>query len=174
MSALLRFNGTPTVQQLTPTLPAESEAVATIRPLLHPSAVATGEFRHDSRRVVTSCWVGTALVWDVASGQSLCEPWESPRSVGCAALSRDGERLIIGYYDRSTIYEVPVFSGPVPFQPLTARRAVVAWNDSEAGVPLRLFKRTWENPRPDVIIDRIDFVSRKTEAAPFLVALTAE
>src|SRR5436309_15842141 len=70
MSALLRFNGTPTVQQLTPTLPAESEAVATIRPLLHPAAVATGEFRHDSRRVVTSCWMGTVPVWDVSTGST--------------------------------------------------------------------------------------------------------
>jgi len=39
---------------------------------------------------------------------------------------------------------------------------------------LQVFKSTWDNPRPDIEIETIDFVSRMTRAAPFLVAITAE
>jgi len=39
---------------------------------------------------------------------------------------------------------------------------------------MRLYKSTFPNPRPDVAISRIDYVSTMTEAAPFLVGLTLE
>jgi hypothetical protein len=37
-----------------------------------------------------------------------------------------------------------------------------------------LFRQTWRNPKPDVRIDHVDFVSAKRSSAPFLVAITAE
>jgi hypothetical protein len=39
---------------------------------------------------------------------------------------------------------------------------------------LRLYVATWKNPRREVRIKRIDFVSHMTSAAPFLVAITAD
>jgi hypothetical protein len=41
-------------------------------------------------------------------------------------------------------------------------------------LPRRLYHRAWENPRPDVEVRSIDFVSRGTRSGPFLVALTVE
>ncbi len=61
--------------------------------------------------------------------------------------------------------------------PKDATRAVIAWsgpNPTDAGGRLRLFKRTWANPRPEVEVESIDFTSTMTQCAPFLVALTLE
>jgi hypothetical protein len=56
--------------------------------------------------------------------------------------------------------------------------AKLAWHDKrgspESPEYVRLFKFTWENPRPSQPIDTLDFISHLSEAAPFLVALTAE
>jgi hypothetical protein len=38
----------------------------------------------------------------------------------------------------------------------------------------RLYITTWQNPRPDVVIGSLDYISAMTEAAPFLIAITAE
>ncbi|RJP28570.1 MAG: hypothetical protein C4527_11580 [Candidatus Omnitrophota bacterium] len=40
--------------------------------------------------------------------------------------------------------------------------------------PLRLFKTTWKNPRPDQEVTSIDYVSTMSDAAPFLLAITVE
>jgi len=37
-----------------------------------------------------------------------------------------------------------------------------------------MFEMTWENERPDVAIESLDFISRKTGTAPILFAITAE
>ncbi len=42
------------------------------------------------------------------------------------------------------------------------------------GSKIWLFKRAWENPRPDVEIQSIDCLSRTAEAAPSLIASRAE
>jgi hypothetical protein len=48
----------------------------------------------------------------------------------------------------------------------------VAW---VGGRPLRvLFRKTWTNPSPEKPIASFDFVSTQREAAPFLLAATAE
>ena len=39
---------------------------------------------------------------------------------------------------------------------------------------IRIFEQTWTNPRPDVQIATLDFVSKMTKCAPFLIAVTAE
>ena len=43
-----------------------------------------------------------------------------------------------------------------------------------AGYDVVLYKFRWPNPRPEVEIRSIDFKSAMTEAAPFLIAITAE
>ena len=57
---------------------------------------------------------------------------------------------------------------------------VVAWvgqntySRNRGNRKIRLFKSTWENPRPHVRVTTIDFVSTMKQAAPFLIAITAE
>lgn len=56
---------------------------------------------------------------------------------------------------------------------------VVAWtgvNESsrQGGRKIRLFKTTWENPRPDSVIESLDFIATHSRACPFLVAVTTE
>jgi len=60
-----------------------------------------------------------------------------------------------------------------------ATRATVAWTGPNPQAPardafLRLFKRTWDNPRPEVEVESFDFTSTGTRCAPFLIALTVE
>ena len=38
----------------------------------------------------------------------------------------------------------------------------------------RLFVTSWDNPQPEAELESLDFVSMVTDAAPFLVAITAE
>jgi hypothetical protein len=59
--------------------------------------------------------------------------------------------------------------------------AVVAWRGANPrsrakgnGDAIRLFKRTWQNPYPDVEITALDFVAENAGTHPGLVALTAE
>jgi hypothetical protein len=39
---------------------------------------------------------------------------------------------------------------------------------------LRLYQTCWTNPRPEVEVRTVDFVSAMTGSAPFLIALTVE
>jgi len=60
-------------------------------------------------------------------------------------------------------------------QPLD-KNSVVAWSikpprDADNKT---LFKSTWENPLPDGEIKNIDYISAGSDAAPFLIAITAE
>jgi hypothetical protein len=52
---------------------------------------------------------------------------------------------------------------------------IAAWRaQDDAGRDVVLFATAWTNPLPDVQISSIDVVSTMTNAAPFLVAVTAE
>ncbi len=64
-------------------------------------------------------------------------------------------------------------------EPKEVKSAVIAWSGSNAaaegaGASLRLFKRTYDNPKPDLVIETVDFVSAGAESAPFLIAVTLE
>jgi hypothetical protein len=48
-------------------------------------------------------------------------------------------------------------------------RAIVAWKKTR-----RLLKSTWVNPEPDAAITTIDYISKMTDSAPFLVAITVD
>jgi outer membrane lipoprotein-sorting protein len=55
------------------------------------------------------------------------------------------------------------------------RRATTVWmGRNAADFIVRLFVSTRENPLPELSIESIDFVSDMADAAPFLIALTAE
>jgi WD40 repeat protein len=67
-----------------------------------------------------------------------------------------------------------------PDDPVGATGAVIAWKGNNPATKIagtrgiRLFKRTWENPAPDIEVTTVDFVAEHESAYPFLVALTAE
>jgi hypothetical protein len=55
------------------------------------------------------------------------------------------------------------------------KRAVVVWNSTNrALLPVRLFRTTWVNPKPETEIRTLDYCSDMAEAAPFLIAITAD
>ena len=52
--------------------------------------------------------------------------------------------------------------------------AQVVWSSTNQMGTIRLFKSTWENPKPEVPVHALDFVSSMTQCAPFLLAITVE
>jgi WD40 repeat protein len=108
-----------------------------------------------------------------------------------AAVSSDGARrgdelgsYIIHYIDGRRV-EIPIVVGKDLADwwsqaDQTNMNFVIAWTGRNPCASwyhrtIRLFKTTWENPRPAVRIRQFDFVSDKlTPGKPFLVALTAE
>ncbi|HEY5914556.1 MAG TPA: protein kinase [Verrucomicrobiae bacterium] len=90
------------------------------------------------------------------------------------------------YADQQT-RRVPIVYGrdvrswwTAPNEPLLASDSVLAWigsnreAEANAGRSLRLFVANWENPRPHVEVETVDFLSGETDAQPFLAAMTAE
>ncbi|MBI4327347.1 MAG: hypothetical protein HY674_19100, partial [Chloroflexi bacterium] len=60
-----------------------------------------------------------------------------------------------------------------------ATDAMEAWAGTNrvnkaAGTSIHVYKRTWPNPRADVAIESIDFVSKMARPAPFLIAVTVD
>jgi eukaryotic-like serine/threonine-protein kinase len=54
-----------------------------------------------------------------------------------------------------------------------------AWTEAnpifaEHAESLRIYRLVWDNPRPSVAVESIDFISSLTRCAPFLIAITAE
>jgi tetratricopeptide (TPR) repeat protein len=95
------------------------------------------------------------------------------------AQARIGSYVI--HYADGTIAEVPLRTGEELAEwqasggPKDLPHAHIAWlgtNPLKARV--QLFKHTWENSRPDVPVETLDFRSDMTAAAPFLIAITAD
>ncbi len=60
-------------------------------------------------------------------------------------------------------------------KPRDLARATVAWTGKNPrGQVVQLFHSRWDNPRPEAVIEKIDFVSTLTDCASFLLAITAE
>ena len=58
-------------------------------------------------------------------------------------------------------------------------RGKVAWQGTNEATTsnkggIRLYLTTWENPKPEKKVVRIDYSSKNTDAAPFCVSMTAE
>jgi hypothetical protein len=98
----------------------------------------------------------------------------------------DGESVAtyrIHYLDGQTL-DVPVIGGHETanwwFRPAAgANNFDVAWigDNPEAklsGYKIRLIHSAWTNPRPDVSIVSLDFISTSARTAPFIVAITTE
>ena len=49
-----------------------------------------------------------------------------------------------------------------------------AWSSKREPTSLRLYSSSWQNPKPDVAVESIDYFSEDTECAPFLIAITCE
>jgi WD40 repeat protein/predicted Ser/Thr protein kinase len=61
--------------------------------------------------------------------------------------------------------------------PTYASEALTVWQTPYDEVPnamLRLFRFTWTNPRPEVELKDVDFISALSGSAPFLIAITVE
>lgn len=91
------------------------------------------------------------------------------------------------YYADQTSIEIPIRYHvdtcdwwELEHLPTELPEAVVAWRGAnprsrkEGNKSIRLFKRTWENPRPDLEVTTLDVVAEHERTHPFLVALTAE
>jgi WD40 repeat protein len=86
------------------------------------------------------------------------------------------------FYADGSAAEVPIRLGHETadwWGEFAARRlpgaAQIAWRGrTPAGRAIRLFRHSWVNPRPEVQVIRLDFVSARQAPAPFLVAITAE
>jgi hypothetical protein len=48
------------------------------------------------------------------------------------------------------------------------------WSSKHHPIFFRLYASTWRNPKDDVKVTSVDFVSLETECAPFLLAITAQ
>jgi len=102
-----------------------------------------------------------------------------------AAAGTQIAAFVVRFKDGKTA-EVPVVYGEdvsdwwqYPQNRFKGSRGKVVWVGSNPacrglGGWLKLYKTSWENPRPGVEIASIDYVSSLTSAAPFLVAVTAE
>lgn len=91
-------------------------------------------------------------------------------------------------YDNSAPVELPLvfgedvrdwWCGPGDDPTLDLANATVVWTGENpatkrSNAVLRLYKRTWANPRPDLVVKSIDFSSAMTRCAPFIVAVTVE
>lgn len=86
------------------------------------------------------------------------------------------------HYANGDTWEIPILFGvdvrdwrPMHDPDAPAHGPVVAWRGRDkAGLEIVLFQTQWANPLPDVQITSIDLVSSMTNAAPFLVAVTAQ
>jgi hypothetical protein len=94
----------------------------------------------------------------------------------------DGERVgeyVVHFADGQTqsiplLYQRSLIDWWVKTATDKPSNAEIAWHGSHRMSKVSLFKYTWTNPSPEKVIDRIDFVSAMTKAAPFLVAVTCE
>jgi tetratricopeptide (TPR) repeat protein len=105
--------------------------------------------------------------------------------VGAGQMKQDGTEVGVYrlHYADGQQKEIPIIYGEHlrdhspewdPREPL-ARNTKVAWDgDTPLKTRIRLFETTWENERPDVAIESLDFISRKAGTAPILFAITVE
>jgi len=107
--------------------------------------------------------------------------------LGTGLVERDGlpiGKVVVRYADAQT-REIPVVYGRHVrdwwFDPKLPRPkgGVVAWSGLNQasrlkGMAIQLYKVSWENPLPDLIVDSIDLVSLMTDSAPFFIAATAD
>lgn len=108
---------------------------------------------------------------------------------GAGFVDREGQQIgsyVIHYADGQT-NNVPIVYGEdvrdwwaYPQLSKKTKRARVAWIGRNQAIKahflllLQLFRLPWENPRPEVVIESIDFRACEADSIPFLIAITAE
>lgn len=103
---------------------------------------------------------------------------------GAGWSTRDGTRIgsYVVHYDDEQEQTIPIVYGEdvrdwnaSSDRSTKLTRGTIVWSAiNNAKFPVRLFKTTWVNPWPEKEITTIDFVSAMADAAPFLLAVTAE
>jgi RNA polymerase sigma factor (sigma-70 family) len=105
---------------------------------------------------------------------------------GNAFGANDGTEIgtYIVYYENRTEERIPIIYGKDvrdwwrSSDPEPPSRAKVAWAGKNAAAgevdEIRLFSSEWQNPHPDTKVMAIDFETKNTACAPFLMALTLE
>ncbi len=99
-----------------------------------------------------------------------------------ATHSSEDEGKQVGVYAvrfaDGTQEEIPIVYGrdvrdwtPNASDPADLQGAKLAWTGQDGH---RVYMTTWQNPRPDVEIASLDFISKLTKCGPFLIAITAE
>ena len=84
------------------------------------------------------------------------------------------------HYADSSEREIPIITGEdlrdwVQHDEDAIRHGEVVWKGKTPnGLPVRVFRSHWDNPQPEVEIKSIDYVSKMTDASPFLIAVTGE
>jgi hypothetical protein len=97
----------------------------------------------------------------------------------------DRQQSVIEIFSTQHLLDVwgPICTSEVPLRErcVSSRGTELAWassrvpeEKSEMLNSVRLYKTRFENPRPDAEILTIDYISTRTEAAPFLLGLTTE
>jgi hypothetical protein len=102
----------------------------------------------------------------------------------CGWSAPDGTTIgsYIVHYDRAGKQLIPIVYGQdvrdwnaSNDSSTRVERGKIVWNNiNRARRPVRLFRTTWVNPRPEIRIATLDYVSNLSDAAPFLLAITAE
>jgi eukaryotic-like serine/threonine-protein kinase len=155
-----------------------------VRGIVQLASTFLAEFRPDYPDTVTGIpieQVAAKLHFLHGTGWSTGEPEEGERGVEIA-------RYVIHYADGQTT-EAPVrYAEDVrnwQFMPETDamerggaqpvwKGPQERWRESWSKAGVRLYLKTWVNPRPNVRIESLDFVSTFTASAPFLLAITAD
>lgn len=101
----------------------------------------------------------------------------------CGWPAQDGTVIgkFIVHYDNGEAREIPIVYGEDVLDWWTATDGHsaprVAWSGPNAanpnGPPKSIYLTVWVNPLPDIAVRSVDYVSAMSDAAPFLIALTA-
>jgi hypothetical protein len=112
-----------------------------------------------------------------------------PNTEGAALYVKDGTTIgaYVVHYEDGTTAEIPLVYGEHTRDwffiegEAEPSKAKVAWTGenqyaTDRRAKIRVYRMTWENPKPDKKIATIDVTGRKEEtvAAPFVIAVTAE
>jgi hypothetical protein len=90
----------------------------------------------------------------------------------CVVHYADGATETVGFKKNIDLNDWS-YQGSAQLADLAGARTIDLGRNA-ARIRLRLFLKTWQNPRPTIPITTIDFISEVTIAAPFLVGLTVE
>lgn len=109
-----------------------------------------------------------------------------------AAMGKPGENgkeigtYVVHYAGNGMRVDIPIIYGQdvldwhtQPNELPPGKQLKVVWTGEntvsrQAGQSIRLFLTTWTNPVPEFQVETLDFVSKMSEAAPFLIAITAD